>query len=139
MILPAAVDLSDSLCTRLVAWIAWYHYNTHAHSYTVVGHALFWCLAGRPDKHPRLQLTAALFEDTGWWIPRWKEIAPLDFGRNGGCDFYQNLGMPYIAANDNQQFYCQPEGGSKWLNASLISGRDRLAVHCVMAKRLREQ
>eukprot|EP00877_Chromochloris_zofingiensis_P003960 jgi/Chrzof1/13565/Cz08g02100.t1 len=53
--------------------------------------------AGRQDKVPRLQLTAALLEDTGWYLPRWDAIPSLDFGWQSGCqllDAGPGAGLP---------------------------------------------
>ena len=72
--------------------------------------------AGRSDKVPRLSLTMALMEDSGWYLPRWEEVAPLDYGRDAGCSLLRQGAVAWAAAHPKQELFCPPgssqgEGG----------------------------
>lgn len=63
--------------------------------------------AGRTDKLPRLALTMALLEDSGWYVPNWSEVPPLDFGKGAGCGFVRSRADTFVAANPRQPWFCR--------------------------------
>jgi hypothetical protein len=62
--------------------------------------------AGRSDKLPRLQLTAALLQDSGWYLPRSSAMPPLDFGAGAGCSWLGSSAGAWAAGRPGQQLYC---------------------------------
>lgn len=63
-------------------------------------------LAGRADKLPRMDLTAALLADSGWYIPRAGVMPPLDFGAGAGCAWLGSKARAWMATVPAQQLYC---------------------------------
>jgi hypothetical protein len=62
----------------------------------------------------------ALLEDSGWYLPNWDQVPPLDFGRGAGCGLVQRRGEAYAAANPRQSWFCRREsagarrGARRW-------------------------
>lgn len=68
--------------------------------------------AGRSDKLPRLQLTAALLQDSGWYLPRAAAVPPLDFGAGAGCGWLGSAAGAWAAGRPGQQLYCNVQDGA---------------------------
>jgi hypothetical protein len=88
--------------------------------------------AGRSDKLPRLQLTAALLQDSGWYLPRAAAMPPLDFGAGAGCGWLAASAGAWVAGRPGQQLYCDVQEG-----ASAVNG-ERQSV-CAVAGKQRQQ
>ncbi|WIA21793.1 hypothetical protein OEZ85_004177 [Tetradesmus obliquus] len=83
--------------------------------------------AGRSDKLPRLQLTAALLQDSGWYLPRAAAVPPLDFGAGAGCGWLGSAAGAWAAGRPGQQLYCNVQDGAA-VNGTLTCTYDYQAV-----------
>jgi hypothetical protein len=72
--------------------------------------------AGRSNKLPRLQLTAALLRDSGWYLPRAAAMPPLDFGAGAGCGWLAASAGAWVAGRPGQQLYCDVQEGAAAVN-----------------------
>jgi len=73
--------------------------------------------AGRADKLPRLTLTMALFQDSGWYLPMWDQVPPMEFGQGAGCGIVQRRTEVYTLINPKQNWYCQAAATSEFYGA----------------------
>jgi leishmanolysin-like peptidase len=84
---------------------------------------------GRPDKLPRLTLTMALLEDSGWYAPRWDAVPPLDFGAGAGCALLTARAEQYVKLYPAQELYCRPRADRALLFFALVFCWFCLCVH----------